>query len=263
MDFDWPLHKRWNGFINPHYHRCPADGTTCFGGQTGAAQWLDSFARLLMMAGEDSQFTDDPQAQARFAGAKMVWPHPYLQEMPNRPTHSQKLERWSSEAVLAPKRPDYIDGHISSDGKLFATFRTPISTDMQELTTGLSGRKPGIRGLGSGAGAVVRKIRDAAGVRADWGNCPVCKGTGMDPASEDACRAWRKTEPPTGDGFQLWETCTSGSPASPVFASLDDLCEWCVDGATTFGSAHATADEWREMLDGGVVHHEEDGIVFL
>ena len=34
-------------------------------------------------------------------------------------------------------------------------------------------------------------------------------------------------EPPKGDGYQLWETTSEGSPASPVFETLDKLCEWC------------------------------------
>lgn len=31
--------------------------------------------------------------------------------------------------------------------------------------------------------------------------------------------------PPKGDGYQLWETTSEGKPMSPVFATLDELCE--------------------------------------
>lgn len=54
-------------------------------------------------------------------------------------------------------------------------------------------------------------------------------------------------EPPKGDGYQLWET-TAGSPLSPVFKSLDLLCEWCEDNATTYGKYKATKDEWLRLL---------------
>lgn len=37
---------------------------------------------------------------------------------------------------------------------------------------------------------------------------------------------WQKIEPPTGDGYQLWEDVSEGSPVSPVFETLDDLREW-------------------------------------
>lgn len=76
------------------------------------------------------------------------------------------------------------------------------------------------------------------------------------------CDEWKETEPPTGDGFQLWEDCSEGSPVSPVFASLDELCAWAADHATTFASFKTSAEEWRKMLDGGIVHHREGNNVF-
>lgn len=34
---------------------------------------------------------------------------------------------------------------------------------------------------------------------------------------------WEKTEPPTGEGWQLWETVSEGSPISPVFPTQDEF----------------------------------------
>lgn len=77
------------------------------------------------------------------------------------------------------------------------------------------------------------------------------------------CHEWRPTDPPAGEGYQLWEDCSEGSPVSPVFTSLEELCAWCADHATTFGSFRATKEEWREMLDGGVVHAQKGNMLFL
>lgn len=66
-----------------------------------------------------------------------------------------------------------------------------------------------------------------------------------------------KCEVPQGDGYQLWETTTEGSPVSPVFQTLDELCEWCEDNATTFGSMKATKEEWKRMLDDNFVYHKD------
>lgn len=44
---------------------------------------------------------------------------------------------------------------------------------------------------------------------------------------------WFK-EVPKGRGYQLWENTTEGSPISPVFETLDSLCEWCENNATVF-----------------------------
>ena len=52
-------------------------------------------------------------------------------------------------------------------------------------------------------------------------------------------------EPPKGEGYQLWNTTSEGSPISPVFETLDKLCEWCEVNATTFGKFKATKEEWK------------------
>ena len=70
-------------------------------------------------------------------------------------------------------------------------------------------------------------------------------------------------EPPTGEGYQLWETTSEGSPVSPVFASLDELCEWCEENATTFASFKATKEQWKEMLLNDFVCHKEGNVVFM
>lgn len=69
--------------------------------------------------------------------------------------------------------------------------------------------------------------------------------------------------PPTGEGYQLWETTSEGSPASPVFASLKELCEWCESHATTFGRYTATAAEWEEMLKIDFVHVKKGNAIFM
>lgn len=69
--------------------------------------------------------------------------------------------------------------------------------------------------------------------------------------------------PPSGDGYQLWETTSEGSPISPVFETLDDLCEWCENNATTFADFKATKDEWQKMLDENFVFHQEGQVVYI
>jgi hypothetical protein len=96
--------------------------------------------------------------------------------------------------------------------------------------------------------------------------CCRCQGSGKiwpTPEIERQYEDWQPTPPPTGDGYQLWEDCSEGSPVSPVFASLDELCEWSAEHATTFGPHKATAEEWKEMLDGGVVHAKVGNDIFL
>jgi hypothetical protein len=99
-----------------------------------------------------------------------------------------------------------------------------------------------------------------------WGECEYCNGNGEIWASEEVEKLhdeWNQYDPPTGEGYQLWETTSEGSPQSPVFKTLDELCEWCAENATTFGSFKATKDEWKGMLDDDFVSHQEGNIIFI
>lgn len=61
---------------------------------------------------------------------------------------------------------------------------------------------------------------------------PDCTGEGSvwrDGEHRAAHESWARTEPPTGEGWQLWETVSEGSPKSPVFATADELASWMSD----------------------------------
>jgi hypothetical protein len=178
MDFDWPMHKKWEGYLNPFYRKCPEcmDGS----GQTEAMKFLEEVVGELM---------------------------------------------W--------KRG--IPG-------------------LDELTTGLAGRPPSspFGHYSLDKWSATKKVVAAAGLPKDWGKCPHCHGEGTDPAFKEKYEAWTPTEPSEGDGWQMWETTSEGSPISPVFASPDALARWLADSkASTFGDATATYDEWLGMINNG------------
>ena len=58
----------------------------------------------------------------------------------------------------------------------------------------------------------------------------------------------RLCEPPAGDGYQLWETCTEGSPVSPVFGTLEELSEWCSDNYSAWGHEYFSKNEWMDFF---------------
>jgi len=53
---------------------------------------------------------------------------------------------------------------------------------------------------------------------------------------------------PVGEGYQLWETTSEGSPVSPVFETLDSLCEWCEENYTVYANMKATKEQWKKLL---------------
>ncbi len=70
-------------------------------------------------------------------------------------------------------------------------------------------------------------------------------------------------DPPSGVGYQLWETTSEGSPITPVFKTLDELCEYAETHCTVFGREKVSKDKWKEMLDTNFVSHTVDNVTFI
>jgi len=253
LDFAWPIDKLWEGYLNPFGGQCPEENKTCFGGYTAAGKWLESVCRLISLIAEDG-------AEPRRRG---TWPHPYLEEFSQAPRFDVPRD------VHARIRE--IDDTTERMGELSAWLRRnprELLPPTKEFTTFAEGLNEGLR-IDAMCGSMVswriqKSLLKAAGVDSEkWGICPICEGNADDPAKRAEYEAWKPTEPPKGDGYQLWNTTTEGHPMSPVFASMDELCAWCADNATTFASFKASAEEWRQMLDADFVHHVEGSAIFL
>lgn len=89
-------------------------------------------------------------------------------------------------------------------------------------------------------------------------NCPSCGGAGhlwSSPEAEERFENWERDEPPTGEGWQVWETVSEGSPISPVFATGEELVTWLVDEGYSEDSSRSFVFErqWSPsmvMVDG-------------
>lgn len=166
-----------------------------------------------------------------------------------------------SDSVQGKNHP-YFD-HI---GRFVSGFYKAPSKDMAELTSGLAGRTADrfFGHDGCDNWSAEQKIITAAGLDHDnWGICQTCKGEAIHPDHKERYENWTKTEPPMGDGYQLWQNVSEGSPQSPVFKTLDELSEWCSINATTFADFKASKDEWKAMLSNDNVHHRSGNIIFL
>jgi hypothetical protein len=64
----------------------------------------------------------------------------------------------------------------------------------------------------------------------------------------NAPKYWRPTEPPSGEGYQLWEIVSEGSPVSPVFALPEELAQWCAKNATLFAKFKLGKVAWRKLF---------------
>ena len=216
LDFDWPINEVWKGFINPHYKPCPENEKTCFNGYTAAGKWLQTIVQLIMIAGEDG-------AHPRRRG---IWPHPYLQSLQNAPRHGE------GDLVAM----------LSRRGQIIAP-----TEELAQLSGGIAGRppRPPLGHHGCDAWTGYTKIREAAGLPESWGTCQVCKGESTDPEVRERYEAWKPEQPPTGPGWQVWETVSEGSPISPVFATPEELIEWLVrDGYSRTAAESFVSSGW-------------------
>lgn len=89
--------------------------------------------------------------------------------------------------------------------------------------------------------------------------CPFCWGEGEANPGD--------IEPPEGDGWQLWEEVSEGSPITPVFATAEELANWLVtpgnDKSITCGT---TREQWLQMFHGpgwapSMVYTPQTGVV--
>ena len=127
------------------------------------------------------------------------------------------------------------------------------SIDLSELTDGLAGRNA-IEWLGYDSidnWVAVKKVISAAGLDPEkWGICEHCNGDAIDSRVKKEYESWKPTEPPAGDGWQMWETCSEGSPISPVFDTPEGLAEYCADNCTTFGAQKSDYQRWLDFIMG-------------
>jgi len=107
------------------------------------------------------------------------------------------------------------------------------------------------------------RTMDKDGSAKDWfgyllpvTNCKLCAGTGknLKGVSCPLCYGDGKIsptiEPPEGDGWQLWQDVSEGSPVSPVFKTPLQLARWLAKHDT---SIHNTGDyqDWLAMIKDG------------
>lgn len=133
-------------------------------------------------------------------------------------------------------------------------YGTRPSPDIAEFGEGLAGRAASFMGHDSIDNWVAtKKVIEAAGLDPEvWGICQTCEGHGSTedyPGQRAEADAWERSEPPTGDGWQMWETTSEGSPMSPVHDTPEALADWLAEtGASVFGGKTTTRERWLSII---------------
>jgi hypothetical protein len=222
LDFKWPINKTWEGFVQPEGMYGPSCEDCNGTGQTHSGWWLQHFSQRFSMLVEDTfgRGTD------RDTGL-----HPWLKEDPYPAGH------WEGEEFSRRFMVDRPSG------------------DMVDLMVGLSkfmgkedAKPEDFGGIWGGDDYLIyRALVKASGIK--FGGCAVCDGEGTieeyEGQRQDA-ENWEPTEPPAGEGWQVWETVSEGSPISPVFADREGLIRWLMSPAYTWGTSRPLTREQAE-----------------
>jgi len=257
LDFAWPKDTVWSGYLNPHYvhsSNCVHCGGT--GGSPTAnklkGQWY-GYAPF------------DPESR----GSKPFLPsHPYIQQLANR-----NAPEWGVVAEANRLARHFNKGwchHLSDED-----VKVLIAEDrLRDFTHEWKGKERWVKKVpdyiptaeevnewsmrGFGHDSINQWILvKAECARLNVSNeCEHCAGNGTvwnPPEAEQLADDWKNIEPPTGDGYQLWETVSEGSPISPVFATPEELANYLAtneDYKWKRNDAGTTCEQWLKFIMG-------------
>lgn len=273
LDFSHPLNEVWTGYLNPHYEKrrqCP----DCAGNGGSPAYrllhalWyrhLHSDARRML-------------SRANFPAPLIEFAFGVLNAAPSRTggngTHggwAYHLDQGDVDALVKEQRlGDFTHRPLNPEQATHPNGRTkepsgyhPTAAEVNVWAT---------RGFGHDSINAWICVRDRCRRYRVAPHCAACRGRGYvaDRSLSVKIARWTPTEPPTGDGYQIWETVSEGSPISPVFAHPEDLARWMVrnDTSVTQGTGYEgwmrfiLGDGWAPsfVADRG---HIMDGVTFV
>lgn len=238
LDFDWPLQKVWGGYLRPNRldgAQCPE----CKNGYSAHAQNLyDLWYGYLPFDPESTGSTpltfDTPAVRAFAERNVLNSPDYYGTGETAIAREGRRLARLWNEQWSHHLSQDDVDALVAGNRLYDFTHTWSKETRWQKIDppvvpTAAQVNEWSLRGFGHDSinASVVVSARCKREGQAKI--CSRCEGHGSVeayPGQRAEADAWEPTEPPTGDGWQMWETVSEGSPVSPVFPDAEGLARW-------------------------------------
>lgn len=257
IDFDCPIGKTWQGYVNPHYTavECAACGGT---GSSPAAKFFSD------------QWYGNAPFDPRSTGSEPFSPsHPIIVQFATRNVGNDeafyaRFHRAASKDIAIAQEAcrlcdlfnEQWSHHLSQvdvdalvDGERLWDFtrrpRTQEQADKLKADAEADGgnghwmREPnGYRPTakevnewslcGFGHDGINQSICVGARCKREGVEhyCAKCEGNGSKWPSKEAeelYEAWEEVEPPAGDAYQIWQTVSEGGPVSPPFLTPEEL----------------------------------------
>lgn len=263
LDFAQPLSEPWIGYLNPHYAAKPCSHCEGTGYSPTAKHLHDLWYGKVPFKPEDRGSTPFTPAtpEVRAFAERNVRSAPEYYGPASEANIIREAERlcrhWNKAwchhlneddvaALFAANRlMDFTHKWSREDG--WRREEPPITPSADEVNRwSLSGF-----GHDSVNQYVVAKAECARLNQS--GTCAHCDGDGEvwpTPEAKQVYEDWERYEPPAGEGYQIWETVSEGSPISPVFATPEALARHMATtrwGADKEGTSYET---WLAFING-------------
>lgn len=218
LDFNWPLREAWEGYVNPHVekmedcHSCNGSGGS-FIFRALDAMWYGYGRDYAISLAE--QYHDEEVRNKAIEFIKTI------------------SGRWMNHLEQQDVDVLWENGRLRDFGDVVSGDSCPSAEVVNSWSHRSIMPHDAINNL-----FVIGNRCNQFGAERD---CNICNGNGYvfrTPEDERAYEEWDRTEPPHGDGYQLWENVSDGSPVSPVFESARDLSFWMMGGGY---------EEWQYM----------------
>lgn len=274
VDFDWPLKKVWSGYQRTEEERgrfAEDDCPDCTRGYSERGQYLhDLWYGHVPFRPEDNgsvPLTTDTPAVREFA-ERNVQRDPWFYGGSSEYNITREARRlcdlWNGmwchhlnqddvDALIEAGRLMDFTHHLvpREDGKGSRWEKT----EPQPEVTAEMVNEWSIRGFGHdsiNAGRAVEARCQREGVSDTCATCGGHASLERYPGQREEAEKWERTEPPTGEGWQLWETVSEGSPISPVFPAAELLALWLTteEGGRAAG-ARLTLPAARKFVEAG------------
>lgn len=261
LDFDWPMNKPWAGFMNPYYvaTKCEAcDGS----GYSPEAKRL-----------ADQWYGNAPFHPIETGSKPFTHKHPAVREFAERNVKNAPAYYGAGDdAVMreAMRLAAMFDRqwmhHLGADD-VAALVEAGRLYDFTHTWTKKNGWKPkdppciptaeevnvwSLRGMGHDSLNRWVCVTAACKRKGIESTCSTCDGEGQLWPSKEHKRLfdeWERETLPSGDGYQIWETVSEGSPISPVFATPEELAQYMA--AHPWGGDDGTsAEAWLKFING-------------
>lgn len=218
LDFDWPINQIWKGFVSPYSGvKCtPCDG-----------RGYSPESRRLMEIWYG--FHKEPEYISMGGGRRYntnAWCHNLEQEDVDVLLEHDRL--WDFTRVpINDEQREIVRKEIAAGRNSWLPHDNgyhPTAAEVNEWS------KSGFGHDSLNQSYVVEARCKKLGVPS---TCRACEGGGeiwQSPEIEKLAEDWEPFDPPQGEGWQLWETVSEGSPITPVFATSSGLVDYMVNG---------------------------------